>query len=339
MRKSIARELITNIVIFFVVIALCVAYLMFSVYHVSPGKKYTSVSMQLDNTYLIVPGTGVSMNGVKIGEVTSITPNQQGVLVKMKYAAKYDISATSKVEIGQQSAIGEPYVDFEPQVMGGPMLTNGSTVNAAQVSQPQSIPHIFDQLQILTTAFSAGPMAGLVNTMYEALDGTQNAMPALQNGAQLLMGVLTSRQATLRTMFANTQQYQSDMQWMANDLGAFGDTLGDAVVTFRNAFKGVSTLIYRDHLYHNVIDVINPFFTKLNAKLVTLWPNLVDTLTPFVPIAASINQTLPQIDVSALLSTALSMFGSDGAARLTVTLPPPKHFPPDITTTTRAPAR
>lgn len=333
------RELITNIVIFVVVIALCIGYLMFSVYHVSPGKKYTNVSMQLDNTYLIVPGTGVSMNGVKIGEVTSVTPNHDGALVKMKYAASYDISATSKVEIGQQSAIGEPYVDFEPQVMGGPMFTNGSTVNAAQVAQPQSIPHIFDQIQMLTTAFSAGPMAGIINTMYQALDGTQNAMPALQNGAQLLMGVLTSRQDEIRTMFANTQAYSSDMQWLADGIGGLGNTLGDALNTFRQVFKGVSTLVYQDHLYHNVIEVIDPFFTKLNAKLVTLWPNLVDTLAPFVPIAAAVNQTLPQIDVSALLSTALSMFGSDGAARLTVTLPPPKNFPPNITTTTRAPAR
>lgn len=339
MRKSIVRELITNIAIFVAVIVVCVAYLMFSVYHVSPGKKYTAVSMQLDNTYLIVPGTGVSMNGVKIGEVTSVTPNQQGALVKMKYAAKYDISTNSKVEIGQQSAIGEPYVDFEPQTNSGPMLRNGSVVNAAQVAQPQSIPRIFDQLQMLTTAFSAGPLSGVINTLYQALDGTGNAMPALQNGAQLLMGVLTSRQAALRNMFANTQQYSSDMQWLANDVGSFGSILAEALTTFRKAFVGVSTLVYKDQLYHNVIDVIDPFFTKLNAKLVTLWPNLVDTLTPFVPIAASINQTLPQIDVSAMLSTALSMFGSDGAARLTITMPPPKNYPPNITTTTRAPAR
>ena len=54
-----------------------------------------------------------------------------------------------------------------------------------------------------------------------------------------------------------------------------------------------------------------------------LLPALATTGGPFISIFSALNRTVPQIDLSTLLSNALQVAGTDGAARVTLTLPRP----------------
>ena len=69
---------------------------------------------------------------------------------------------------------------------------------------------------------------------------------------------------------------------------------------------------------------VNPFLLKIAPNTSKLLSNLGPMTEPLVPVVQALTDVLPQIDMAALLSQALNTVGSDGAANLTVVIPPKK---------------
>lgn len=322
MKSSVGREFVINVVVFLVVMSTCGAYLAFSVFRWNPGTEYNSVTMQLNNTSQVLDGTGVFVNGIRIGRVSSVQINADGALLTLTYPREHKIPATTRVEIGLQSALGEPYIDFEPTSDRAPYLRDGAQLSADKVAEPESIPGIFGQIQNLSTIASADPMAGLLKTVWDSFAGTEKAMSAISNGSRLVAGLLMSRTAELKNMFSNTQVYTGDLQWMLDSLPQFSTGITDIITRFRATLDGIQNLVTTTNLYETLSQTVEPFLVKLNSYLKDIVPNVMDAVGPLMPIATALNQTLPHIDISKLITRALNMFGSEDAAQLVVTLPP-----------------
>lgn len=311
----------TNVIAFAVVIALGSAYLAFAVYRVHPGRDTTSVSMDLANTSTILPGTGVSINGLRVGEVTSIAATATGARVTLRYPTNQRIPRDSQVTIGQQSALGEPYIDFEPRTETGPYLASGDLVAATSIDQPESIPGIFSSLEGLTSVLSAGPLAGLLATLQQAFEGNGAALTDLGTGAQAVAAVLTSRTAELERMFGDTQRYTPQLGDLVDGLPSLASGVALLLRSLRNTADATSELVHGS-AYEDLSEQIHPFLQRLNPYVKEVLPNVLDAVGPLLPIATALNETLPQLNASKLLSQLLGLVGSDGATRLTLTIPP-----------------
>ncbi|MFC7756162.1 MlaD family protein [Tsukamurella soli] len=169
MKKSTIASLAT----FVVVMVLGVAYLTFSVVQYNPFRSYTTVNFRLDNASQIEDGTSVLLRGVKVGNVVSVTPADDQIALKVRFNDHYKIPADSQVKIEQLSAVGEPYLDFLPDSLDGPYLTNGATVSPAQVQNPLSIPAIFKLVAGFSSNINSKQLGGIADTVYEATSNTQ----------------------------------------------------------------------------------------------------------------------------------------------------------------------
>ncbi|GAB20378.1 Mce family protein [Gordonia effusa NBRC 100432] len=319
---SVKKELSINVVTFAVVILVCGIYLASQVYRWNPVQEYSTVSMEVRNTDLVLRGTGVFVDGVRTGEVSDVRVTPTGATLTLRYPRDQRIARDTNVEISMQSALGEPYINFESAASAGPYLRDGDRIAAERIEQPESIPAIFDLITNLTSVIAADPMASLLHTAWEALEGTDQAWDDISHGSQLIARMLLSHSPQLRTMFVNTQRYSGDLGWLVSALPEFGSGLGVALDHYTIALRKVERLIVVTDLHTTLQQTLNPFLIRLNGYLAKILPPTMDAIGPLMPIATALNQTLPQINVSELLSNALQLFGSGKAARLVVTVPP-----------------
>ncbi len=316
MKKSTIASLAT----FVVVMVLGVAYLTLSVVQYNPLRRYTTVNMVLDNSSQLVHGTSVLLRGVKVGDVVSVTPSGEQVAVKVRFNRDYQIPAETEVKIEQLSAVGEPILDFMPDSLDGPYLHNGSTIGTAQIRNPLSIPAIFKLVAGFSSNINSKQLGGIADTVYQATDGTQDALPNLSTAGQLLSQTILSRMPGIRQMLVNTQNYQSDWDWVSGALPGF--TSGSTTFINKDAqlMQVMDTMMKQGNLPNQLTQTVNPYLGTLVPYTNKLLPNLGAIVGPLAPSFNAINDVLPQLDISAMLSQALNTFGSNGA-NLTVTIP------------------
>jgi virulence factor Mce-like protein len=321
MSRETTRELLLNIVAFVVVIGACGTYLATQAYHWNPLEKTRVAYLEVADTNLVLTGTGVFVSGVRIGQVSNVEIQTTGAKLELRYNAANAIPADSVVTIGLQSALGEPYLNITPGTAGGPTLPDGAQVSAQKIVEPQSIPGIFQQISTMSSVVAADPMAGILKTVSEALDGTGDSLNQISDGTKLVASLLISKSPQLRKMFSNTQIYTADLGWIITTLPQFSGGLRDIVVHFLGALDATGELVNRGNLYGAMTQSLYPFFQKLNPYLAEIIPNVMDAVGPLMPIATAVNDTVPQINMSEFLSQALQLFGAGDGVNLVITQP------------------
>lgn len=320
MKKSTFFSLLT----FALVMVLGTAYIALSVVQWRPLTDYRQVTMKLDDANQLLTGSPVLVRGVKIGDIQSIGRADGKVVVKFRYDSKYKIPADSKLRIEQLSAVSEPYVDFRPDSLDGPYLADGSTIDINKVKQPLSLPETFKLISQLTTNINSTDLGGITETLADATNNTQGALPNLSQAGNLLASTITARMPNIRRMLENTQNYQSDMSWLPGAISEFGPSTRTFVMKDIEVLKALDTLMKGIDGPNMLKNTVNPNLFKIAPDTSKLLANLGPITEPMVPVVQAMTDVLPQIDMGALLSQALNTFGSDGAANLTVVIPPKK---------------
>ena len=320
MKKSTFFSLLT----FFLVMVLGTAYIAFSVLQWRPLADYRSVTMKLDNANQLLPDSSVLLRGVKVGNVETIERRDGKVVVKFRYDGKYKIPANTGLRIEQLSAVGEPYVDFRPDSLQGPYLADGATIDTAKIKQPLSLPETFKLISGLTSSINSTDLGGITETLADATSNTQGSLPNLSQAGDILARTISSRMPNIRRMMENTQNYQSDMNWLPGAISEFGPSTRTFVTKDVEVLKALYTLMKGIDGPNMLANTVNPNLFKIAPNTSKLLANLGPISAPMVPVVQALTDVLPQIDMAALLSQALNTVGSDGAANLTVVIPPRK---------------
>ncbi|MGC5027022.1 MlaD family protein [Tsukamurella sp. DT100] len=313
-----------SLLTFALVMVLGTAYIAFGVLHWRPLADYRSVTMKLDNANQLLPDSSVLLRGVKVGNVETIDRKDGKVVVKFRYDGKYKIPSDTGLRIEQLSAVGEPYIDFRPENLNGPYLADGSTIDIAKIKEPLSLPETFQLISGLTSNINSTDLGGITETLADATSNTQGSLPNISQAGDLLARTLTARMPNIRRMMENTQDYQADMDWLPGAISEFGPATRTFVVKDVEVLKALDVLMKGINGPEMLTKSVNPFLMKIAPNTSKLLSNLGPMTEPLVPVVQALTDVLPQIDMAALLSQALNTVGSDGAANLTVVIPPKK---------------
>ncbi|GAB3133414.1 hypothetical protein GCM10027289_23230 [Tsukamurella serpentis] len=320
MKKSTFFSLLT----FAVVLVFGIGYIALGILNWKPFADYRSVTMKLDNANQLLPDSSVLLRGVKVGNVETIHRESGKVVVKFRYDGKYKIPQNTGLRIEQLSAVGEPYIDFRPDSMNGPYLADGSTIDTAKVKEPLSLPETFKLISRLTSSITATDLGGITETLADATSNTQASLPNLSQAGDLLARTVTSRMPNIRRMMENTQKYQADMNWLPGAIADFGSANRDFIRKDVEVIRALEILMAGSNAPDSLTKTINPNLLKIAPDTSKLLANLGPINEPLVPVVQALTDVMPQIDMGALLSQALNTVGSDGAANLTVVIPPKK---------------
>ncbi|MCA2207998.1 MlaD family protein [Nocardia rosealba] len=294
------------------VLVLGVAYMTFGVLNIDPRRDYLAVELELSTSGGLGPGAPVLLNGIAVGRAESVRKQASGVLVALRIDERYPIPVSSRIRVEQLSALGEPYIGFDPIDDAGPYLTDGQHIPAHRVPAPMTITTLSTRLIDLLDQIRPEVMAGLVDTFDRALADTEATMQTLRRSTTLLAATLLSRTDRLRQLFADLQFLGADIDWMGPSLGTAGPLFGEFGITLSAIVQSGSALVdsrpVADYFSGSGVLV---FVRELEALLAKIGPSAAALGPMLQPVVRDAVATAPDLDLGALLDQALHGLGDD----------------------------
>ncbi|MGW5575196.1 MlaD family protein [Nocardia thailandica] len=296
------------------------AYLTFGVVRYNPSVERTHATLVLKDSAGLLAGSPILLRGVEIGEITEVHRAGQQVEVGLAVDPAYRLPADSDLYIETLSALGEPYVVFTPSGTGGATLREGQVLTGDRVHAPLSIPEV---ARLITTALDQldpAVLDRLITTAETALHGTDTLVPRLARASDLIAAMLTSRSATFGALLANLQRVAPDMDWMGPSFSTaaprfteFGERVSQIAAAVQRLINtGDTPAMYVENMG------LVPFLDRLTGWIREAGPEIEPYAPMLAPLAASTAESVPQMDLSALIASAAAATAPSGSLHLRV---------------------
>ncbi|MDH6680950.1 phospholipid/cholesterol/gamma-HCH transport system substrate-binding protein [Rhodococcus sp. LBL1] len=252
------------------------------------------VDAQLANSGGIFTNAEVTYRGVPVGRVGDLTLTEHGVSVALMINdGAPEIPASARAVVANRSAIGEQYVDLQPDTDEGPYLTDGSVITQPNTSTPIPVEDLIGSVDSLARSVPTDALHTTVVELGKALTGKGEDLQVLVDS--LGRFTATANEAlpqTLalvsdgRTVF-DTQAAQSDA------IRQFSDGLQQVAAQLKSSDPDVRRLIGTGadasdtvgKVVANSGDALTANLTNLNTTLTTLAPRSIalQPLFQFLP--------------------------------------------------------
>ncbi|QIS13044.1 MlaD family protein [Nocardia arthritidis] len=302
------------------------SYLTFGVVQVRWFQHDNTATMVVPDSGGLLPRSKVLLQGIQIGQVTSVEHTGPRVRVAFRYAADYRIPATSTARIESLSGLGEPYLEFMPSTDAGPYLRDGQQVDARTVIAPVSLPEVARTATKMLAQVDPKLVGAIIDNFTQAFAGTRSVIPDLSRSTDLLAATLLSRTAVIRQLLVDLQTRADDMWWAGPELtkasgpwAEFGPRVTDVADDIARVIRAGDA---PDAFLTDTPEVIGlvPLINQIAAKINVLGPDAKTLLPLFEPFVHLATGVAGQIDLSALISQALHATSPDGALRLQLTV-------------------
>jgi phospholipid/cholesterol/gamma-HCH transport system substrate-binding protein len=137
------------------------------------STSYTVVAHFHDSGGMYAGGL-VSYRGVRIGEVEKLVLTHDGVDAYLRIDRTWDdkIPSDSLAVVGNRSAVGEQYVDLQPQTDDGPYLGDGSQIAMADTRTPLPTEKLLADISTTVESVNKKSLRTTVHELGTAFDGT-----------------------------------------------------------------------------------------------------------------------------------------------------------------------
>ena len=125
----------------------------------------------------IFKGAEVTYRGVTSGKVTQLKLLKDGVQVDLRLNPGLKVPANTRAVVGNRSAVGEQFVDLQPQTNGTPFLKAGDDIPRSRTSIPVSPKELIVNLDDFVTSIN---LKDLGTTLDELGKAFNDAGPSLQ---------------------------------------------------------------------------------------------------------------------------------------------------------------
>jgi len=213
----------------------------------------------------IFTGAEVSYRGVTVGRVSDMKLTDKGVDVVMSIEKDHkDIPEDSKAVVANRSAVGEQFVDLQPESKQGPYLEDGSDIPTAMTETPIETTKLLSDLSTTVDSVNKQSLTTVVNELGKAFNGTgddlgqivdtsNSFINAADDNFEITTALLEDSNTVLSTQIDKTSAIKS----FSRDLSLFSTTLarsdGDLRTVIENGSGTANQL--RTFLEQNKVDL------------------------------------------------------------------------------------
>ncbi len=240
------------------------------------GARYARLDrLVFDDSYTVVAhfkdsggifaGGEVSYRGVRVGQVGKLQLTDDGVDVYLDVDKSYDtIPADALAVVGNRSAVGEQYVEIQPQVDSKPYLTDNSQIAQEDTRTPIQTDTILtdlsntvesvDKRSLQTTVTELGAAFGGTGTDLQRIIDTGNSFIQTANdNFDVTTALIKDSNTVLHGQVAST----SAIKTFARDLSLFSGTLAGSDPDLRKVIDNGSATAnqLRTFLEENKVDL------------------------------------------------------------------------------------
>ena len=208
------------------------------------GARYARLDrLFVDDTYTVVAhfaesggifaGAEVTYRGVKVGQVEKLELTDAGVDVHLGVDDGYDeIPADAIALVGNRSAVGEQYVELQPQTDREPYLEDDSEIAMEDTRTPIKTQTFLTHLSETVQSVDQDALRTTVSEMGDAFAGTGDDLGriidsgnAFIEDANANFDVTTALIRDSNTVLQTQADKESAIRTFARDLALFTDTL------------------------------------------------------------------------------------------------------------------
>lgn len=243
--------------------ALVVALLAGLVFWLWPGGGTRTARAEFVRAVGLYAGSDVRILGVKVGEVTDVTPDGDRVVVEMTYDDRYSVPADAKAVVVAPSVVSDRYVQLTPVYDGGPKLADDARIGLERTAVPVELDRIFASLNDLNVALGPegankdGALSRLLAVGADNLEGEGEninrtmrdfslAIGTLSDGKEDLFGTLRNLQVFTTALAQSDKEvraFNSDLASVADQLAAERDELALALKHLATALSEVAAFV------------------------------------------------------------------------------------------------
>jgi phospholipid/cholesterol/gamma-HCH transport system substrate-binding protein len=176
-----------------------------------------------ERTVGLYRGSDIRVLGVKVGEVTAITPSGGHVRVDAEYSTRFKIPADAEAVLIPPSIVSDRYVQLSPAYTGGPALSEDAEIPLSRTGAPLETDEVYRALSDLTGALgpeganASGAFSDLVRTARENLEGSGDDLGATIDGLSKVASAFADGKDDVFATLVNLQKFttllaQSDRQ-------------------------------------------------------------------------------------------------------------------------------
>jgi len=211
------------------------------------GARYARLDrLVVDDSYTVVahfPDSGgmfaggeVTYRGVRVGEVSSLELTDSGVDMNLDIANEFDtIPADTLAIVGNRSAVGEQYVELQPQADSEPYLSDDSEIATDNTRTPIKVQTLLTNLSDTVESVDKDALKTTVDEMGKAFGGTgQDLGRIIDSGNAFIeeanenFDVTTALIRDSNTVLRGQIASESALRTFASQLSLFSGTLADA---------------------------------------------------------------------------------------------------------------
>jgi phospholipid/cholesterol/gamma-HCH transport system substrate-binding protein len=269
------------------------------------GLGKITVTMELPEGGGLYRFSNVTYRGVQIGKVTDVRATAQGAVATLSLNTSPAVPVNLHADVASVSAIGEQYVNLQPHNDSGPFLTDGAVITADNVSIPQRVGPMLDQVSNLVGSIPKDKLGDLLDESFKAFNGTGYDFGSLLDSTTKLSGDLNRVSGQTRSLIDDSgplldgqaQTADSVRAWARNLAGVSGQLvnsdpqLRNILATGPGALQEVSKLL--DEV-KPTLPVLLANLTTVGQILVTYNPSLEQLLVLFPAYLSAANAARPQ---------------------------------------------
>jgi len=279
----LVRKTKIQLVVFAVVSVVAIVYALVRFTDVEEvfGQGGYTVDLQLSESGGIFTGAEVTYRGYNIGKVGPLSLTADGTKAELDIEpGAPKVPADLKAVVANRSAVGEQYVDLQPQSSGGPYLEAGSVIDADRTETPVPTEKLIGDLSSLAKSVPTDSLRTVVDESYEAFNGTGHDLQTLMDTTREFTGVAKEHLPQTvdllehgSTVLRTQNELTGSMRSFSRDLRSLSQTLKDSDADFR---KLVDVAPEVGDQVQQVLAETGPGLSTLTANLLTT-SNLLTT--------------------------------------------------------------
>lgn len=236
------------------------------------GRGY-ELHAELPESGGLYVGSPVTYRGVQVGEVSKVTPTEDGIHIDMAMEEDARIPEDSPFYVHNLTAVGEQYLDFEPVNDDAPAATEGHTFRGTAASLPVDEGDLLVQLDDFVNSVDQPSLKKAVAELGAMFRDTGRPLETLlDSGATFIDEASRHQEATqdlLRsglTVLTTQKEQGENIRALARNLKLLTGSLRNADQDLRTMLQGTPGAIRE---VTGLLDDLSPTMPVLLGNLIT----------------------------------------------------------------------
>jgi phospholipid/cholesterol/gamma-HCH transport system substrate-binding protein len=175
----------------------------------------------------IFTGAEVTNRGVPQGKVVSLSLRPDGVRVGLRLRPGTKVPKDVKAFVGNRSAVGEQYVDLQPQSDAGPYLGAGDVISRDRTGIPIPPTQLLVNLDRFITSIDTRDVTVVLDELGKAFEGSGGDLQRLVDAGDQLTEAATAHLPQTKKLIEDGRQVLATQRDTASQFQSFNRDLAD----------------------------------------------------------------------------------------------------------------